>query len=171
MTAASAATARTAIFGSCASDHFLNPLVRTVIEIPMISSFFGILGNNIWGRLSTDSEQNFAIGKEIFLRSLCGHRLASKECDEFFNLIRETRGWILRPSESEATVPNRLFGPVDRRGDSAKAGRFEDDDAAARNIRVYPSDVVNIGRIRRDVNPGPNAVFPERSGKFGPSGA
>ena len=41
------------------------------------------------------------------------------------------------PSESEATVPNRLFGPVDRRGDSAKAGRFEDDNAAARNIRVY----------------------------------
>ena len=76
-------------------------------------------------------------------------------------------GWILPPSESEATVPNRLFGPVDRRGESAKAGRFEDDDAAARNIRVYPSYVVNIGRIRRDVNPGPNAVFPERSGKFG----
>ena len=44
------------------------------------------------------------------------------------------------------------------RRDRAKAGRFEDDDAAARNICVYPSYVVNIGRIRRDVNPGPNAV-------------
>ena len=43
MTAASLATPRTAIFESCASDHFLNPLVRTVIEIPMISSFFGFL--------------------------------------------------------------------------------------------------------------------------------
>ena len=75
------------------------------------------------------------------------------------------------PLKVQATVPNRLFGPVDRRGDRPKAGRFEDDDAAVGNIRVYPSDVVNIGRIRRDVNPGPNAVFPERSGKFGPSGA
>src|SRR6202022_2170247 len=92
MTAASTATARTAIFGSCASDHFLNPLVRIVIEIPMISSFFGILGNNIWGRLSTDSEQNFGIGKETFLRPLCGSGLASKECDDFLNLIRELRG-------------------------------------------------------------------------------
>src|SRR3984893_5006319 len=92
MTAASPATARTAIFGSCASDHFLNPLVRTVIEIPMISSFFVFPGNIIWGRLSTDSEQNFAIGKETFLRSLCGIGLASKECDAFFNLIREIRG-------------------------------------------------------------------------------
>src|ERR1700731_4466508 len=36
MTAASAATARAAaIFGSCASDHFLNPLVGLRIEIPM----------------------------------------------------------------------------------------------------------------------------------------
>jgi len=70
------------------------------------------------------------------------------------------------PLKVQATVPNRLFGPVDAR-DRAKACRFEDDDAAARNIRVYPSYVVNIGRIRRDVNPGPNAVFPERSGKFG----
>src|SRR5712671_3782643 len=94
MTAASTATARTAIFGSCVSDHFLNPLVRTVIEIPMISSFFGFLGNNTWGRLSTDSEQNFPIGKEIFLRPLCGNGLASKECDEFFNLIREIRGLL-----------------------------------------------------------------------------
>jgi hypothetical protein len=58
----------------------------------MISSFFGILGNNTWGRLSTDSEQNFAIGKEIFLRPLCGNSLASKGYDEFFNLIREIRG-------------------------------------------------------------------------------
>jgi hypothetical protein len=58
----------------------------------MISSFFGILGNNTWGRLSTDSEQNFASGKEIFLKTLCGHGLASKACDEFFNLIREIRG-------------------------------------------------------------------------------
>jgi hypothetical protein len=57
----------------------------------MISSFFGFLGNNIWGRLSTDSEQNFAIGKETLLRPLCGNGLASKECDEFFNLIREIR--------------------------------------------------------------------------------
>ena len=70
------------------------------------------------------------------------------------------------PLKVQATVPNRLFGPVDAR-DRAKACRFEDDDAAARNIRVYPSYVVNIGRIRRDVNPGPNAVFPECSGKFG----
>jgi hypothetical protein len=58
----------------------------------MISSFFGFLGNNIWGRLSTYSEQNFASGKEIFLKTRCGHGLASKECDEFFNLIREIRG-------------------------------------------------------------------------------
>ena len=61
------------------------------------------------------------------------------------------------PLKVQATVPNRLFGPVDAR-DRAKACRFEDDDAAARNIRVYPSYVVNIGRIRRDVDPGPNAV-------------
>ena len=37
MTAASPATARApAIFGSCASDHFLNPLVRLFTEMPMI---------------------------------------------------------------------------------------------------------------------------------------
>src|ERR1700730_7897864 len=107
MTAASPATARTAIFGSCASDHFLNPLVRTVIEIPMISSFFGFPGYNTWGRLSTDSRQNFAIGKETLLRPLCGNGLASKECDEFFNLIREIRGLMAGffASESESTVP------------------------------------------------------------------
>jgi hypothetical protein len=28
-----------AIFGSCASDHFLNPLVPLFIEVPMMASF------------------------------------------------------------------------------------------------------------------------------------
>src|SRR3984893_19567774 len=118
MTAASPATARTAIFGSCASDHFLNPLVRTVIEIPMISSFFVFPGYNTWGRLSTDSEQNLAISKETFLRPLCGHGLASKECDELFNLIREIRGLMAGffASESEATVPNQLWSCRSSRG-------------------------------------------------------
>ena len=56
------------------------------------------------------------------------------------------------PLKVRSTVPNRLFGPVDRRGDRPKAGRFEDDDAVARDIRVYPIDVVNIGRISRGGN-------------------
>jgi ATP-dependent Clp protease, protease subunit len=43
------------------------------------------------------------------------------------------------PSESEATVPNRLFGPVDRRRDRAKASRFEGDDRPPGNTRVDPS--------------------------------
>ena len=33
-----------------------------------------------------------------------------------------------------------------------------------RNIRVDPSHVVNTGRIRRDINPGPNSMFPECPG-------
>ena len=33
-----------------------------------------------------------------------------------------------------------------------------------RNIRVDPSHVVNTGRIRRDINPGPNSMFPEYPG-------
>jgi enolase len=41
MTAASLATARAAaVFGSCASDHFLNPLVGLLIEIPMTGILF-----------------------------------------------------------------------------------------------------------------------------------
>ena len=32
------------------------------------------------------------------------------------------------------------------------------------NIRVDPSHVVNTGRIRRDINPGPNSMFPECPG-------
>jgi hypothetical protein len=96
----------------------------------------------------TDSEQNFASGKEIFLKTLCGHGLSSKECDEFFNLIREIGGLMagfFAPSKSKQQF---LIGALvlSMRGDRAKAGRFEDDDAAARNIRVYPSHVVNIGR-------------------------
>ena len=43
MTAVSPATARTpAIFGSCASAHFLNPLVGLLIELPMIGILFEI---------------------------------------------------------------------------------------------------------------------------------
>ena len=30
------------IFGSCASDHFLNPLVRLFIEMPMVGVLFWI---------------------------------------------------------------------------------------------------------------------------------
>jgi hypothetical protein len=33
-----------------------------------------------------------------------------------------------------------------------------------RDIRVDPSHVVNTGRIRRDINPGPNSMFPECPG-------
>jgi hypothetical protein len=33
-----------------------------------------------------------------------------------------------------------------------------------RNIRVDPSHVVNTGRIRRDINPGPNSMSPECPG-------
>ena len=46
-----------------------------------------------------------------------------------FNIIREIRGLtagFFAPSDREATIPNRLFGPVDRRVDRAKeegAGR------------------------------------------------
>jgi hypothetical protein len=41
MTAASPAAARAAgIFGSCASDHFLNPLVGLLIEILMTGILF-----------------------------------------------------------------------------------------------------------------------------------
>ena len=58
----------------------------------MISVLFWVSAYNTWGRLSTDGEQNFAIGREIFLRPLCGSGLASKECDDFLNLIREIRG-------------------------------------------------------------------------------
>jgi hypothetical protein len=100
MTAASPATARTAIFGSCASDDFLNPLVWTIIEIPMISVLFWVSEYSMWGRLSNDSEQNFAIGREIFLIPICGNGLASKKCGEFFTFHKgdpSACGWILRP--------------------------------------------------------------------------
>jgi hypothetical protein len=56
----------------------------------------------------------------IFLRRKFG---------EIFNIIREIRGLMagfFAPSDREATIPNRLFGPVDRRVDRAKeegAGR------------------------------------------------
>jgi hypothetical protein len=66
----------------------------------MISVLFWVSEDNIWGRLSTDSEQNVAIVREIFLRPICGNGLASKECGEFFTFNKgdpSACGWILRP--------------------------------------------------------------------------
>jgi hypothetical protein len=57
----------------------------------MIGVLLWVSEYNIWGRLSTDSEQNLAIGREIFSRSICGNGLASKECGEFSLLIKEIR--------------------------------------------------------------------------------
>jgi hypothetical protein len=49
MTATFAAAARAAaIFGSCASDHFLNPLVGLLIEIP-ITGVLSELQKSIYG--------------------------------------------------------------------------------------------------------------------------
>jgi hypothetical protein len=53
MSAASPAAARAPTnFGSCASDHFLNPLVRLFIEMPMIGFLFRNQECNMWGPFS-----------------------------------------------------------------------------------------------------------------------
>jgi hypothetical protein len=95
MTAVSPGAARASgIFGSCASDHFLNPLVGLLIEIAMIGILFWIVENNIWGRPSTDSEQNFLIGKKPFKTSLLIMTFPRRKFGKTFNIIREIR-WLM----------------------------------------------------------------------------
>ena len=69
MTAASRAAARAAvIFGSCASDHFLNPLVRLFIEIPMMGVPFLKSRMRYMGMIFEIVLNNFAIVGKKFLR-------------------------------------------------------------------------------------------------------
>src|SRR5271166_1913020 len=89
-----------------------------------------------------------------------------RKFDEIFNIIREIRG--LMAGFFAPQIPKQQFligflvlsivawiGPKRRRGAMTRPSR---------NIRVDPSHVVNTGRIRRDINPGPISMFPECPG-------
>jgi len=161
MTAASPATARAAaIFGSCASDHFLNPLVRLFIEIPMIGVLFRIQEHNMWGRFQFVANKISRL-RESFLRHLYSDGLTSKECDAIFHLIRKIRRLMAEffssRVRSDSSQSAFWSGQSSRTYDQGPQVRG--DDAPARQHRVDPSHVVNTDRIRRDVNPGPNAMF------------
>ena len=76
--AASPATARAAvIFGSCASDHFLNPLVRLFIEIPMMSS--SEIKNAVYGDdFSNRTEQSCVCWEKNFFASFSSNRIHAR---------------------------------------------------------------------------------------------
>ena len=88
MTAASSATARAAvIFGSCASDHFLNPLVPLFIEIhdrpPFLKERMQYMGMILEIVLNY-----FAIfGAKISSHLFQAIEFTRKQRDDFFNLI------------------------------------------------------------------------------------
>ena len=108
MTAASPAAARAAaIFGSCDSDHFLNPLVRVFIEMPMTGVLFRNYECCIWGRFSNLTEQLCDRRKKTSLGQRNSRR---KECVLIFRLISKSPwandGILLRPAPGEPVAHN-----------------------------------------------------------------
>jgi hypothetical protein len=155
MTAAFPARARAAaIFGSCASDHFLNPLVRLFIEIPMIGVLFRIQ-EYYMGTISIRSEQNLAIERKSFLRHLYSDGLTSKECGAIFHLIRKIRSLTAEFFSSQS--PKRQFPigflvrPIitDIRPRPPGSGRRRASEATS----CRPQPRCETDRIRRDVKP------------------
>src|SRR5271168_894620 len=113
------------------------------------------------GAISIRSEQNLAIERKSFVRYLYGDGLTSKECGVIFHVIRKIRSLMAEFFDSQS--PKRQFPIGLYSGQSSRTydqgPQVRGDDAPARQRRVDPSHVVNTGRIRRDVNPGPNAMF------------
>jgi hypothetical protein len=93
MKAASPATARAAvIFGSCASDHFLNPLVPLFIEIPMMGVLFLKLRIQYMGLILEIVLNNFLIVGKISSRLFRAVEFTRKRRDDFFDLISDNHG-------------------------------------------------------------------------------
>jgi hypothetical protein len=88
------------------------------------------------------------LAKKTFLRSLCGHRLASKECDEFFSLIRETRGLMAGFFAPQSPKQQFLIGSLVLSivaGIGPKLAGSRTMTQPPGTFRVYPSYVVNTG--------------------------
>jgi hypothetical protein len=106
------------------------------------------------------------LAKKPFETSLLIMTFPRRQVGDIFNIIREIRG--LMAGFFALQIPEQQFrigflvlsivtwiGPKRRRGAMTRPPR---------DIRVDPSQVVNTGRIRRDINRGPNSMFPECPG-------
>ena len=95
------------------------------------------------------------------MRHLCSDGLTSKECGAIFHLIRKIRSLMAEFFSSQSRKRQFPIGLLVRPIITAydQGPQVRGDDAPARQHRVDPSHVVNTDRIRRDVNPGPNAMF------------